>query len=103
MQDGRKRSWDDAASGHGMEDVWHEMAERASLRELAYKSLRTEAGRIGGRKHIGVEDMSKDCQLKIKTKEGLWIGITWDWRMSRGTGTLAEAVRDRFKFNWLGE
>ena len=31
-----------------------------------------------------------------ENREGVWLEITWDCRMSRGTGTLAEAVRERF-------
>ena len=62
MQDGRKQPWDGAASGRGMEDVRHEMAVRVNLRELACKSWRWEAGRLGGKKRIEAEDMSKDCQ-----------------------------------------
>ena len=62
-QDGRKRPWDDAASGRGMEDVRHEIVK---LRELLYKSWKSEAVRLGGKKHIEVEHMSKDCRLKKK-------------------------------------
>ena len=40
----------------------HEMAVRVNLRELACKSWRWEAGRLGGKKRIEAEDMSKDCQ-----------------------------------------
>ena len=45
MQDGRKRPWDGAAFGHGMEDARHEMAVQVILRELVYKSWTSEAGR----------------------------------------------------------
>ena len=62
MQDGRKQPWDGAASGRGMEDVRHEMAVQVNLREVAYKSWKSEAGRQDGRKRIEAEDMSKHCQ-----------------------------------------
>lgn len=45
IRDGWKRPWDGAASGRGMEDVRHEMAVQVILRELAYKSWTSEAGR----------------------------------------------------------
>jgi hypothetical protein len=83
-----------------MEDVRHEMADRVILRGLAYKSWRSEAENLGGKKHIEAEHMSKTLSVK-KKKEGVWLEITWDCLMSRGTGTLAEAVRDLF--NWFGE
>ena len=62
IQDGRKRPWNGAAFGRGMGDVRHEMADRVILRELAYKSWKSEAGRQGGKMDIEGEHMSKDCQ-----------------------------------------
>ena len=40
--------------------------EIVKLRELLYKSWMSEAERLGGKKHIEVEHMSKDCRLKKK-------------------------------------
>lgn len=40
----------------------HEMAVQVNLREVAYKSWKSEAGRQDGRKRIEAEDMSKHCQ-----------------------------------------
>lgn len=37
---------------------------------------------------------------KIKKKRLKKMEVTWEGRMSRGTGTLVGAVRERF--NWLG-
>ena len=70
-------------------------------RELLYKSWKSEAERLGGKKHIEVEHMSKDCRLKKKKRKENLLEITWDCRISRGTGTLVEVVLERF--NWLGE